>query len=241
MKTKIKLKGERANLDNITLFEIWKTLQKADSSRVKISINGIQGEIIKGINTSSFDIIKAIKRKTQKHKTLKKAKTSGELQVISDLTNTMQDLYTARTNQMMDRIDNILKTTIEKGSKYPQEWFKPPQGVAEEARRGLELRRKYKRGGLDTREASKEGIGSGVQRAVNLKNRDTVSPDTIKRMRSFFARHEKNKNSMTDKGEPGAGKIAWLLWGGDSGRSWANKVYKKMERYDKIKSDKKGA
>lgn len=88
-------------------------------------------------------------------------------------------------------------------------------------------------------QAAEEGIGSGVQRAVNLKNRDTVSPDVIKQMTGFFARHEKNKDVPADKkGEPwnAKGYVAWLLWGGDPGRTWAEKVRGQMEAADK--SDK---
>jgi 2'-5' RNA ligase len=94
------------------------------------------------------------------------------------------------------------------------------------------MRRKYKRGGLSNKEASKQGIGSGVQRATNLANGDAVSPDTIGRMVSFFARHEKNKDSKTPGGEPGAGQIAWLLWGGDPGQRWAKKTKRQMEAAD---------
>lgn len=117
--------------------------------------------------------------------------------------------------------------------KYQDSWFIPPKGVRIAAERGLRNRKKYGRGGLTNAEASKQGIGSGVQRASNLKNGSKVSPRTIKRMNSFFARHEKNKDSRTPNGEPGAGKIAWDLWGGDAGKRWANSVSRKMENADK--------
>jgi 2'-5' RNA ligase len=113
--------------------------------------------------------------------------------------------------------------------KYENINFTPPKDVQSAARRGLEMRKKYGRGGLSRGEASKQGIGSGVQRATNLANGDTVSPETIGRMVSFFARHEKNKDSKTDSGEPGAGQIAWLLWGGTPGQRWAKKVKRQME------------
>jgi 2'-5' RNA ligase len=51
-------------------------------------------------------------------------------------------------------------------------------------------------------------------------------------MVSFFARHEKNKDSKTKSGEPGAGQIAWLLWGGNPGQRWAKKVKRQMEAAD---------
>lgn len=112
--------------------------------------------------------------------------------------------------------------------------FHPPQAVADAAARGLELRKKHKRGGLSTEEAGKQGIGSGVARATSLKNRQALSPDTIGRMVSFFARHERDLRSEAARksSEPTAGEIAWALWGGNPGRSWAEKVKRQMETAD---------
>ena len=94
------------------------------------------------------------------------------------------------------------------------------------ARRGLELRKKYGKGGLTTQEAGKQGIGSGVARATSLANGESVSFDTIKRMAAFFSRHAKNFAG----GENDAGFIAGLLWGGSAGRAWANRVIKMVEK-----------
>ncbi len=56
---------------------------------------------------------------------------------------------------------------------------RPPQAVANNAARGLRLRREFGRGGTDI----------GVARARDLKNRENLSEDTIERMVSYFARH----------------------------------------------------
>lgn len=100
----------------------------------------------------------------------------------------------------------------------------PPEPVRAAARRGLELRRKYGRGGLTTHEAGKQGIGSGVARASNLAAGDAVSTATLRRMVAFFNRHRKNKAG----GEDDAGHIAWLLWGGDPGEAWAKRELAKL-------------
>jgi len=105
------------------------------------------------------------------------------------------------------------------------ESFSPPSSVRAAARRGLELRKKYGKGGLTTQEAGKEGIGSGVARATSLANGDKVSYETIKRMAAFFSRHEKNKSG----GEDDAGRISWGLWGGDAGERWARSIIKRVE------------
>ena len=122
---------------------------------------------------------------------------------------------------------------LRKGSvpkKYDHISFVPPKGVRDEAKRGLKLRREHGRGGLSTKQASSHGIGSGVQRAATLASGGRVSPSTIKRMRSFFARHSAYKEHHKDR--TSAAYISWLLWGGDAGERWANKVYAQMERAD---------
>lgn len=127
--------------------------------------------------------------------------------------------------------------------KYEHIDFKPPKSVADAASRGLEWRKKNDgKGGLSTQQAKSEGVGSGVQRAVNLKNRDTMSPSTIRKMKGFFDRHEKNKSVPKGK-QPweDKGRIAWELWGGDPGRSWANKIVKQMEAADKKEKKKKAS
>lgn len=106
------------------------------------------------------------------------------------------------------------------------EGFAPPKAVQAAARRGLELRKKHGKGGLTTQEAGKQGIGSGVARATSLANGQKVSEETLRKMSAFFSRHEKNKSG----GEDDAGYIAWLLWGGDPGRSWARSTLKMIER-----------
>ena len=122
--------------------------------------------------------------------------------------------------------------------KYEHIDFTPPKGVADAAAKGLELRQKASpsnRGGLTPAEASKQGIGSGVQRAVILKNRDTVSPKVIKQMRGFLSRAEKaSKISPDNRGTPwnDKGYVAWLLWGGDPAKAWVAKVIKQMDAAD---------
>lgn len=116
--------------------------------------------------------------------------------------------------------------------------FIPPRSVSNEAKRGLKYREMAGgKGGLTPEQASKEGVGSGVQRAVNLKNRDRISFETIKKMKAFFDRHQKNKSvDPKYKKEPwkDRGLVAWLLWGGDSGYIWAKKILKMHEQSKKV-------
>ena len=83
--------------------------------------------------------------------------------------------------------------------------FSPPAGVREEAARGLAWRREFGRG----------GTAIGVARARDLSNGKRISPSTIRRMRSYFARHEVDKQGKGfrpgEDGFPSAGRIAWAL------------------------------
>ncbi len=100
--------------------------------------------------------------------------------------------------------------------------FVPPQAVRNNAKRGLELRKKYNRG----------GTAVGVARARDLMNGSGLSLSTIKRMNSFFARHEVDKKGE-GWGKDSAGYIAWLLWGGDAGWSWARGIIRQQESKEK--------
>jgi len=101
---------------------------------------------------------------------------------------------------------------------------KPTATMANNAERGLALRKKHKRGGTSI----------GVARANQLVARENLSVSTIKRMYSFFSRHEVDKQGQGfnsgEEGYPSAGKIAWLLWGGDSGFSWSKSKRDQIER-----------
>lgn len=106
--------------------------------------------------------------------------------------------------------------------------FVPPAAVQKAARQGLELRSKHGRGGWDSRQAHSAGIGSGVVRAQTLASGKGISIDTVRRMRSFFARHDgERERNARKRDETSAANIAWLLWGGDPGRSWVNELLAK--------------
>ena len=93
----------------------------------------------------------------------------------------------------------------------------PTDSMVTEARRGLEWRKEFNRG----------GTAVGVARANQIVRKEKLSPRTVLRMHSFFARHEVDKQAEGFKrgedGYPSAGRIAWALWGGDAGQTWASK------------------
>jgi len=93
-----------------------------------------------------------------------------------------------------------------------------------EAKRGLGWRKKHKRGGTLV----------GVARARDIINNVDFPDSTITRMHSYFSRHEVDKNgkgfSPGEQGFPSAGRIAWALWGGDAGQTWAAAQMRRINR-----------
>ena len=62
---------------------------------------------------------------------------------------------------------------------------KPTEGMIAEANRGLEWRREFGRGGTSV----------GIARARDISNGKSLPLATVKRMKSFFARHEVDKKA----------------------------------------------
>ena len=112
--------------------------------------------------------------------------------------------------------------------------YSPPEGVRAEARRALKWIEEGHAGGGFT--------DTGRKRASDLARGASVSLKTIRRMNSFLARHEVDKQgkgfSQGSDGYPSAGRVSWAAWGGDAGKSWAAKILASVEKsVDAIASD----
>lgn len=102
------------------------------------------------------------------------------------------------------------------------ETYKPTEAMAAAAKRGLKMR--------DSQPPSNRGgTAVGLARANQLVKREALSLDTVKRMYSFFSRHEVDKSSDSWKKGNSKGEQAWLLWGGDAGYTWSKNIVKKLE------------
>jgi len=101
---------------------------------------------------------------------------------------------------------------------------KPNDGMKTEAQRGLDWREEHGRGGTRV----------GAVRARQIVAGENLSDDTVKRMYSFFSRHEVDKKGKGFKqgedGYPSNGRIAWALWGGDAGFSWSRRLVEQMKK-----------
>jgi HK97 family phage prohead protease len=111
-------------------------------------------------------------------------------------------------------------------AKYDHIDFTPPEGVRSEAQKGLDWRSEYGRG----------GTAVGIARARDLSNGVKISPDTARRMKAYFDRHEVDKQgkgwSPGEEGFPSNGRIAWALWGSDPGYAWARKLVEQLNAAD---------
>ena len=103
---------------------------------------------------------------------------------------------------------------------------KPTDGMVSAASQALDWREEYGRG----------GTAVGVARARDIINRQNLSIDTVKRMYSYFARHEVDKQAegfnSGEEGFPSAGRIAWGLWGGDAGQTWSKRIVDRVNSID---------
>lgn len=96
--------------------------------------------------------------------------------------------------------------------------YTPTEEMRTEAQRGLDWRSEHGRG----------GTAVGIARARDIAGGKDLPIETVRRMRSFFARHEADKSAEGfrpgESGYPSNGRIAWALWGGDAGQTWAERI-----------------
>ena len=108
-----------------------------------------------------------------------------------------------------------------------KEGYKPTAGMQSAARRAIKLKEQGKAKGA--------GTIVGWTRAGQLARGETLSLSTVKRMYSFFSRHEVDKKGkdFNNAENPSNGKIMWLAWGGDAGFSWSRKIVNKEKNMKK--------
>ncbi len=100
-----------------------------------------------------------------------------------------------------------------------------PQAAVDAAKRGIELN---KENGM------KCATQVGKVRAQQLANRENLSLDTIRRMRSFLIRQKDNYELQRGrKAYDKCGYISYLLWGGPSALTWSEKKLRQAgEEFD---------
>lgn len=103
------------------------------------------------------------------------------------------------------------------------ETYKPTSAMIAAAKRGLKMRESQP-------PSNRGGTAVGLARARDIISGKSLPLDTVKRMYSFFSRHEVDKSSDSWKKGNSKGEQAWLLWAGDAGYAWSRAI---VERENK--------
>lgn len=204
----VDLEDVTTSLSDELAVEVAKTIGISGDVRVVLGINGYEMLIEKSMNEDedpefdelAGDIEKTIRRVKGKY-TVFSADGSREFGTYDTK---------AEAEERLAQIERFKK----------EEGHKPPKSVRDEAKMAIAWIEEGKAG---------QGFTSvGRTRASQLANGESISIATLKRMRSFFARHIVDKKAegfgRGEKGYPSPGRVAWAAWGGDAGRAWAESV-----------------
>jgi len=127
-----------------------------------------------------------------------------------------------------DAIDQMVAVSIaedmEPGGEVRAVDLSVPAFIRENAQRGLD----YLKEGFGG-----DGLTEGTKREAREMAAGRVSENKVRKMAPWFARHQVDgqapkNNNPSDAQYPGAGLVAWLLWGGDSNfsdraQNWAQR------------------
>lgn len=126
-----------------------------------------------------------------------------------------------------DVLEYVGSEPVQAGSRSTS--FVPPANVRAAAKLGLDLR-------ASVSPSRRGGTSVGLARARDLSSGRPISVSVLKRMKSYFERHQ------VDVGKPGwskghpnwpsKGLQAWLFWGGDPGRAWVKKCLAQAAKED---------
>lgn len=121
----------------------------------------------------------------------------------------------AKADDLFEDDDTVVYET---DSVSKAEGYSPPAGARSAARRAI----KFKEDG----KATGAGTAVGWTRAGQLARGETLSLSTVKRMYSYFSRHEVDKKGKDwgNTANPSNGYIMWLAWGGDAGFAWSRRI-----------------
>jgi len=146
-----------------------------------------------------------------------------EVQVTSDFDG---------RKRWMDRYEiSSIRPAIQSRLFNPSTSRIPPATVAREAKKALQIRSQLSKN-------KRAGTAVGLSRANQLAARRPVSQNTLKRMVSFFARHDgKVERAARKRDSKSKAAQAWGLWGGDPGRQWAKK---ELKTFDSPRKNRKG-
>jgi hypothetical protein len=121
----------------------------------------------------------------------------------------------AKADDLWEDDDTVVYET---DSVEKAEGYSPPAGARAAARKAIRFKEQGKAKGA--------GTSVGWTRAGQLARGESLSLSTVKRMYSYFSRHEVDKKGKDwgNQANPSNGYIMWLAWGGDAGFSWSRSI-----------------
>jgi len=153
--------------------------------------------------------------------------TEKSQDIHKELEKESVDFFNTEENQELEEVEDADEKELDyvaaKKKTVADLRFKPTESMAAEAKRALKWKEDGHAGGTLV----------GLARANQLAKRENLSATTVKRMHSFFSRHEvdkKGKGFSGGDGYPSKGRVAWALWGGDAGQSWARMMAKRIDK-----------
>ena len=129
---------------------------------------------------------------------------------------TIEEARAYANSENMDDVDEEMES-----ENYPiskAETFTPTSGMKAAARRALKWKEEGK--------ATGAGTPVGWGRATDIVAGRSMSLSVVRRMFSFFSRHEVDKKGkdFNNTSNPSNGRIMWDAWGGDAGFSWSRSI-----------------
>ncbi len=127
----------------------------------------------------------------------------------------------AKADDIWEDDDTVVYET---DSVEKAEGYSPPAGARAAARKAIKFKEQGKAKGA--------GTSVGWTRAGQLARGETLSISTVKRMYSYFSRHEVDKKgkNWANQSDPSNGYIMWLAWGGDAGFSWSRGIVEREKK-----------
>lgn len=112
----------------------------------------------------------------------------------------------------------VEKAEVEDAIAKGEKTYTPNAGMKSAAKRALKWKEEGK--------ATGAGTPVGWGRASDIVAGRSMSLSTVKRMYSFFSRHEVDKKGKDfyNTSNPSNGRIMWDAWGGDAGFAWSRKI-----------------
>jgi hypothetical protein len=124
---------------------------------------------------------------------------------------------------VVDMEEHEMEDDMEYMSKA--ETYSPNDGMKSAARTAIKWKEEGKAKGAGT------PVGWG--RARDIVAGRSMSLSVVKRMYSFFSRHEVDKQGKGfnpgSEGYPSKGRVMWNAWGGDAGFAWSRAIVKRNE------------